>query len=835
MFKNMTIKMKIVAITMIGLLLLAGVLGTIAILDSKKVLLQKNYDVLTSVNKSKKQQIQNFFANRVVDIDVMARGADVIELMEDLHHAEKELHIDPQGSFPIADPLVKKLTEPHESFFQSYAKEYGYYDIFLIDPNYGHVMYSQAKESDYGTNLITGDLKSSGLAEIFEKTKSNNRTTFVDMKPYAPSNNAPAMFIGTPVYSHGKTIAILVFQISDKSINKIMQFREGYGSSQEDYLVGQDKLMRSDSFLDPKGHSLQASFANPSSGKVSTEASNEALSGKSDTKIVIDYNNNPVLSSYSPLKIGRDLHWVILSEIDEAEVLIAPNQLRNEIILVSIVLLIVIAIIVYMGILKQIIIPLNNFQDGILGFFKYLNKETSSVNQLDDTSNDEIGTMATVVNANIKQTQKLIEQDQKVIDAVKEAVKIAKTGLMKQKIEVSTSNEGLEELKDGFNDLLDVVSTKVSGDLNTISAALNDYGKLDFTHRISENIGEVSLGLNNFAEIINDMLVENKSNGMTLENSSDILLSNVEILNTASNEAAASLEETAAALEQITSNIANNTQTVIEMANYGNSVKGSVSQGQLLATKTTHSMDEINTEVNAINEAITVIDQIAFQTNILSLNAAVEAATAGEAGKGFAVVAQEVRNLASRSAEAANEIKLLVQNATDKANNGKQISDEMIDGYTHLNESITKTLELISDVEMASKEQSRGIEQINDAVGELDQQTQKNASVANQTKDIALQTQTISYTIVDNANQKEFIGKDAVKPKSDDEIAMVERRINNGDNYKGEEKRKSRIPKVTQSDSKIIRTKKVENNLVKPIIKSSPINININININITI
>jgi methyl-accepting chemotaxis protein len=88
-------------------------------------------------------------------------------------------------------------------------------------------------------------------------------------------------------------------------------------------------------------------------------------------------------------------------------------------------------------------------------------------------------------------------------------------------------------------------------------------------------------------------------------------------------------------------------------------------------------MDEINSEVQAINEAISFIDQIAFQTNILSLNAAVEAATAGEAGKGFAVVAQEVRNLAGRSAEAANEIKRLVENAATKANQGKNISGEI--------------------------------------------------------------------------------------------------------------------------------------------------------------
>ena len=106
------------------------------------------------------------------------------------------------------------------------------------------------------------------------------------------------------------------------------------------------------------------------------------------------------------------------------------------------------------------------------------------------------------------------------------------------------------------------------------------------------------------------------------------------------------------------------------------------------------AMDEINKEVSSINEAIEVIDQIAFQTNILSLNAAVEAATAGEAGKGFAVVAQEVRNLASRSAEAAKEIKNIVEIATSKANEGKGIANSMKDGYTELNKKINETLAL---------------------------------------------------------------------------------------------------------------------------------------------
>jgi len=202
------------------------------------------------------------------------------------------------------------------------------------------------------------------------------------------------------------------------------------------------------------------------------------------------------------------------------------------------------------------------------------------------------------------------------------------------------------------------------------------------------------------------------------------------------------------------------------MASYSNNVTKSAQEGEKLANQTTVAMDEINTQVNLINDSITIIDQIAFQTNILSLNAAVEAATAGEAGRGFAVVAQEVRNLASRSAEAAKEIKTIVTNATSKANQGKEIASHMIEGYKELNTNITNTINLISDIEMSSKEQLSGIEQINDAVNQLDQQTQQNAEIASQTHDVAVITDEIAKLVVSNANAKEFIGKNEVKARN---------------------------------------------------------------------
>ena len=455
--------------------------------------------------------------------------------------------------------------------------------------------------------------------------------------------------------------------------------------------------------------------------------------------------------------LGKSLD-LVNHTIDSAKNMIYISLLIIFTMSVAIILLLAIVV------KKVVVNPLYSFNNAITKLISNNNSDSSM--RIEKKSNDELGDIADNFNRYLQKIDDGLAKDALLIEDVKRVVDLARDGILHKHIELNTDNNSLNELKMIFNEMLDVMAGKICGDVNKIQLALKKFQDLDFTHRIPNPTGHTSQGLNSLADIITTMLVENKSNGLTLENSSNILLKNVNTLNNNSNEAAAALEETAAALEQITSNISNNTNNVVKMSGFANQLTSSASEGQNLATQTTKAMDEIDIEVNAINDAIGVIDQIAFQTNILSLNAAVEAATAGEAGKGFAVVAQEVRNLASRSAEAANEIKTLVQNATNKANNGKVISDKMIDGYNGLNENISKTIELISDVESASKEQLSGIEQINDAVNQLDQQTQQNAMIASQTNSVAVQTDTIAKLVVSNANEKEFIGKDTAKAKN---------------------------------------------------------------------
>ena len=429
------------------------------------------------------------------------------------------------------------------------------------------------------------------------------------------------------------------------------------------------------------------------------------------------------------------------------------DSLLKEISLISLFLgLITITLIFF--IVRRATNPIQNLKNG---FEDLLHSNDTNIT-LEVKSQDEIGEVANLFNSYMNKVRIGLRQDEKVIEEVNDVIEKTANGFFVYKVNQTASNVHVEDLKNKLNSMIE----KTKETLDKINETLREYSKSKYDYTIDDtgiygNLGSLTAGIKLVGNNTSEILAMIMNTGNTLKISTQSLSSASNNLSTSSNEQAASLEETAAALEEITATIQANTQSTTSMLKLAENLNQSAKNGEQLATLTAKSMGDIFHEVSSINEAIEVIDQIAFQTNILSLNAAVEAATAGEAGKGFAVVAAEVRNLATRSAEAAREIKNIVELASQKAKEGKDISTNMINGYTELNENISKTISTIDTVAKASKEQEHGIMQINDAVNLLDQSTQQNAQVAEEISSMATDIANMSSSLVTAASRASFL------------------------------------------------------------------------------
>ncbi|PHR73908.1 MAG: chemotaxis protein [Arcobacter sp.] len=461
----------------------------------------------------------------------------------------------------------------------------------------------------------------------------------------------------------------------------------------------------------------------------------------------------------------------------------ADEQLILKIIAIIAIIAVLSSVLITLYLSRNISQAIKEFQEGLFDFFKYLNKEKNDIQLLHDKNNDELGNMSKKINLHIKNTNKIIEEDRSFLKDVNNIVSQVKNGVLNKRLNNTTQSQNLEELRISFNEMLESLHSNVGENTNSILNVLEHFSKLNFMHQVKSDKGKISLAINEVNKLITSILYSNINNGLILQDNANKLLINTLLLDESSSEAAISLEETAAALDQITANIQSNTQNITKMSNNTQKLEEATNKGKELATSTMQSMNQINTQVNEINTAIEIIDKIAFQTNILSLNAAVEAATAGEAGKGFAIVAQEVRDLASRSAQAAKKIQTIVNNANVKAKEGKKVTQDMIEGFDNLNSDISNTIILIKEIEHSSLEQTHAIEQINDAVSIQDQQTQKIAQVASTSKEIAEKTSIISKQIVEEANEKEFEGKHSLIKNASIRVQSINM------HYKGDEKR----------------------------------------------
>ena len=312
------LKVRKIAPVVVPFIILVTLLTGLSVTKIQRILTDQAYSKLTTSRDIKKQQIEDFFNRKIIDIEILAKSNCIKNLIRSLDNPDRF--------------LSDKSTSEYEEFLKNYIKRYNYMDLLLISAQSGIVKYTQSKSKDsyLGKDLSTDELRGSQLSKIWRRVKESEETRFVDMKAHKLFGGKETMYIATPVYMGGNFVSILVFQISDSSLSKIITFATGYGETQKDYLIGSDSAsIKKDGTLCSATHSSRASILSLEIGKCTNDVREKALCGETGKQIVRDCYKERVLSAYSPLKIGKDLNWAIISEINEEVVLSIPNSIRD--------------------------------------------------------------------------------------------------------------------------------------------------------------------------------------------------------------------------------------------------------------------------------------------------------------------------------------------------------------------------------------------------------------------------------------------------------------------------------------------------------------------------
>ncbi|TRW94343.1 methyl-accepting chemotaxis protein [Candidatus Methylobacter oryzae] len=336
----------------------------------------------------------------------------------------------------------------------------------------------------------------------------------------------------------------------------------------------------------------------------------------------------------------------------------------------------------------------------------------------------------------------LIEQE---IDQLVQGVK---AGDLSARINLADKQGFTKVLSAGINELTDVIES-VFDDVNTV---MENMAEGDLTSAITNEYegvyAECKNNINSTLAKLSEFIIQIRDAADFIDSSSQEMASGNNNLSHRAEQQAASLEETAASMEELASTVKNNAQNTVQATEVVNLASQLAQKGGGVVQSAIAAMQEINESSNKIAEIIGVIDEIAFQTNLLALNASVEAARAGEQGRGFSVVATEVRNLAQRSATAAQQSNELIQNSVQKVRAGTAFVNETGAALTEIVESVAKVGDIVAHIASASSEQSAGIEQVNQAVSQMDDITQQNAALAEQAAagSIAMSEQSTNMT-----------------------------------------------------------------------------------------
>ena len=685
----------------VSALLIANLAMSLAYyVEFRNAKLERTKTLSETIAESAKAALESWFLYSSENIDIYAKGAEVGESISGLAETflAKDTVVDPTeirriflDESPVSggeDRQSTDATQPFEDVhrrihpvLQNVLQRGGYEDLFLVLSD-GLVAYSVQKRDDFATNLETGVYANSALATAFRQAMNAdpNTSVFTDFEPYAPAEQAPASFMAQRIVDDaGLTLGVIAVQLSIDDMQASIANTIS-DTNDEIYLVSSDGRARSNA-TQPNVLSL----LDPIVAKTQVEA---AANGAPAFFDKVNGIRNETVSAYVLPVNAFGNEWSVVVELSRKETDAALDAFVWRAIFFFFGGITVSVAIGY-AIAASITRPLRAFASDM----EDVGNEIFD-SQIDGLGRrDEIGSLSRSLQG--FKDKLMVSRDASDLIAEKRR---------EQEEVVSLLEDGLKGLAKGD------LTVRLQSPFPTEYEALRQ----DFNATIESMSDLIRLIVENSSEIH--------------ARAEEISASSGDLSHRTENQAA-TLEQTAAALDELTSSVRQAAESASEVEGVVTGARKDTEESGAVVSEAVDAMSMIRKSSQEISQIIGVIDDIAFQTNLLSLNAGVEAARAGDAGRGFAVVASEVRALAQRSSEAAKQIKSLITSSAEQVENGVGLVNRTGDVLGSIISRVSDIDALITDIASGAREQSIGLGEINVGMSQLDQVTQQNAAM----------------------------------------------------------------------------------------------------------